>query len=130
MSAKQNLTNRTNMTERCRICLADNGCMISLRNERVESKLKDLVKCTFVDVCSIIAYRVSFTAAVYLSHFCLTQIKHEENLPAFVCHVCLYKLNMWSEFKERFIQSNKILLGQLQVSAVSDVDVSSCSVFN
>ncbi|XP_032685415.1 uncharacterized protein LOC116850821 isoform X2 [Odontomachus brunneus] len=98
MSAKQNLTNRTNMTERCRICLADNGCMISLRNERVESKLKDLVKCTFVD------------------------IKHEENLPAFVCHVCLYKLNMWSEFKERFIQSNKILLGQLQVSAVSDTD--------
>ncbi|XP_014486554.1 PREDICTED: uncharacterized protein LOC106750607 [Dinoponera quadriceps] len=99
MSAKQNPTNRTSMTERCRICLADNGCMISLRNERVESKLKDLVKCTFVD------------------------IKHEENLPAFVCHVCLYKLNMWSEFKERFIQSNKILLGQLQVSEVSDVEI-------
>ncbi|EFN78234.1 Zinc finger protein 26 [Harpegnathos saltator] len=98
MSTKQNTTNRSNMTERCRICLADNGCMISLRNERVESKLKDLVKCTFVD------------------------IKHEENLPAFVCHVCLYKLNMWSEFKERFIQSNKILLGQLQASEVSDTN--------
>lgn len=65
----------------------------------------------------------------YLSYLYLIQIKHEENLPAFVCHVCLYKLNMWSEFKERFIESNKILLGQLEVSVVSDIDVSSCNIF-
>ncbi|XP_012536364.1 uncharacterized protein LOC105836695 [Monomorium pharaonis] len=85
-----------NMTERCRICLVDHGCMTSLQNERLENKLKDLTKCTCIDV------------------------KYEENLPGVVCHVCLYKLNMWSEFKEQFVQSNKILLEQLEISETSD----------
>ncbi|KAL0106890.1 hypothetical protein PUN28_015429 [Cardiocondyla obscurior] len=86
----------SNLTERCRICLVDHGCMTSLQSNRVEIKLKDLIKCTCID------------------------IKYEENLPAVICHVCLYKLNMWSEFKERFIQSNKVLLEQLEISEVSD----------
>ncbi|KAL6256894.1 hypothetical protein P5V15_011829 [Pogonomyrmex californicus] len=85
-----------NMAERCRICLIDHGCMTSLNNERVEAKLKDLTKCTCID------------------------IKLEDNLPGVVCHICLYKLNMWTEFKERFIQSNKVLLEQLEASEVCD----------
>ncbi|TGZ56176.1 Uncharacterized protein DBV15_01687 [Temnothorax longispinosus] len=89
----------SNMAERpsrCRICLADHGCMTSLMSDRVEGKLKDLIKCTCID------------------------IKYEENLPGVVCHVCLYKLDMWGEFKERFVQSNKALLEQLEVSETSD----------
>lgn len=38
------------VTERCRLCLLDNGFMISLHDELVESKLKDLTKCTCIDV--------------------------------------------------------------------------------
>jgi len=54
----------------------------------------------------------------------ITQIKYDENLPKVVCHVCLYKLEMWHEFKERFIQSNKVLLEQLEISDASDDAVS------
>ncbi|KAG5310090.1 ZN555 protein, partial [Acromyrmex insinuator] len=82
MSTKQEVPN---MAERCRICLVDQGCMTNLQDERLEAKLKDLIRCTRID------------------------IKYDENLPGVVCHVCLYKLNMWSEFKEQFIQSNKSL---------------------
>ncbi|KMQ90881.1 zinc finger protein 26 [Lasius niger] len=85
------------MAERCRICLIDHGCMTDIHDESVEAKLKDLTKCTCIDV------------------------KYEENLPSVVCHVCLYKLDMWSEFKEQFIQSNKILLEQLEISEISDI---------
>lgn len=86
----------SSMTERCRICLINHGCMTSLQSDRVEAKLKDLTKCTCID------------------------IKCDENLPRVVCHVCLYKLDMWSEFKEQFIQSNKVLLEQLEISETSD----------
>jgi len=39
-----------NMAERCRICLLDYGCMTSINEEHIESKLKDLTKCTCIDV--------------------------------------------------------------------------------
>ncbi|XP_029663442.1 uncharacterized protein LOC115235661 isoform X1 [Formica exsecta] len=91
------MSRNPNMAERCRICLVDHGCMTDINEENVESKLKDLAKCTCIDV------------------------KHEENLPSVICHVCLYKLDMWSEFKEQFIQSNKILLEQLEISETSDI---------
>ncbi|XP_011269872.1 uncharacterized protein LOC105259563 isoform X2 [Camponotus floridanus] len=91
------MSEKSNMAERCRICLSDHGCMTDMHDEIVEAKLKDLTKCTCIDV------------------------KYEENLPSVVCHVCLYKLDMWSEFKEQFIQSNKILLEQLEISEMSDI---------
>ncbi|KAL6435921.1 hypothetical protein ACFW04_005641 [Cataglyphis niger] len=91
------MSRKSNMAERCRICLADRGCMTDIHDDSVESKLKDLAKCTCIDV------------------------KHEENLPSVICHVCLYKLDMWSEFKEQFIQSNKVLLEQLEISETSDI---------
>lgn len=46
-------------------------------------------------------------------------------MPNVVCHVCLYKLDMWSEFKERFVQFNKILLEQLEISEATDNNVKS-----
>lgn len=63
------------------------------------------------------------------SNLCLPQIKYEENLPGVVCHTCLYKLDMWGEFKEQFIESNKILLEQLEISEASDDAVSSPDTF-
>ncbi|KYN06970.1 PREDICTED: zinc finger protein 483-like [Cyphomyrmex costatus] len=93
------------MTERCRICLVDQGCMTKLQDECLEAKLKDLIKCTCID------------------------IKYEENLPGLVCHVCLYKLNMWSEFKEQFIQSNKSL-EQLDMSEETDNTIQDSSKDN
>jgi len=38
------------MAERCRICLVDQGCMTNLQDERLEAKLKDLIRCTHIDV--------------------------------------------------------------------------------
>ena len=55
------------------------------------------------------------------------QIKYDENLPGVVCHVCLYKLNMWSEFKEQFIQSNKSL-EQLDMWEESEDNTVRCNV--
>ncbi|XP_012224806.1 uncharacterized protein [Linepithema humile] len=85
-----------NVAERCRLCLLDNGFMISLHDELVETKLKDLTKCTCID------------------------IKQEKHLPHSVCHICLYKLNMWTEFKEQFIQSNRTLFKQLEITDMFD----------
>ncbi|KAG7197903.1 hypothetical protein KM043_016145 [Ampulex compressa] len=90
----------SNVVERCRICLADHGCMSNLQDEPLQSKIKDLTDCTSID------------------------IKHEDDLPSIICHVCLYKLDMWNEFKEQFIRSNKMLLGQLELSEASDNEVS------
>ena len=53
---------------------------------------------------------------VICSYFFLLQIKSEQNLPKNVCHACVYKLEMWNEFKERFIRSNRLLLTRLEVA--------------
>ncbi|XP_067215427.1 zinc finger protein 836-like isoform X2 [Linepithema humile] len=100
------------MAKRCRLCLADSGFMVKLRDEFVEPKLKDLTRCTCID------------------------IEYNKNLPDGVCHICFYKLSMWTEFKELFMQSHKILLEQLEISKAPDnakrskIDVSSSEVTN
>ncbi|XP_078036251.1 uncharacterized protein LOC144469647 isoform X3 [Augochlora pura] len=86
MSRKRKLSNEK---ERCRICLVDDGCMSDLFNEVLLPKLNDLIKCTSI------------------------HIKNEDGLPNTLCHVCLYKLDLWQEFKEQFIQSNKMLIEHL-----------------
>ncbi|XP_033332295.2 uncharacterized protein LOC117223850 isoform X1 [Megalopta genalis] len=86
MSRKRKLSNER---KRCRICLVDDGCMSDLFNEVIRPKLNDLIKCTSI------------------------HIKDEDGLPNTLCHVCLYKLDLWHEFKEQFIQSNKILIEHL-----------------
>ncbi|XP_053973027.1 uncharacterized protein LOC128873430 isoform X1 [Hylaeus volcanicus] len=86
----------SNIKERCRICLVDNGSMSNLFDEVLQSKLNDLTKCTSIN------------------------IKDEHGLPNIICHVCFYKLDMWNEFKEQFIRSNQMLLSQLELAEVSD----------
>lgn len=86
----------SNLLSRCRICLAEDGCMSNLFDDELQLQIKDLSKCTSID------------------------IKNEQGLPSIICHVCLYKLNLWSEFKEQFIQSNELLLNHLEVSEASD----------
>ncbi|XP_076645977.1 uncharacterized protein LOC143355225 isoform X2 [Halictus rubicundus] len=93
MSRKRKLSNEK---ERCRICLVDHGCMTDLLDEGLRPKLDDLVKCTSID------------------------IKNKDGLPNTVCHVCLYKLDLWHEFKEQFILSNKILLEHLDLVGTCD----------
>ncbi|XP_076249438.1 uncharacterized protein LOC143188848 [Calliopsis andreniformis] len=93
MSRKRKLSN---IKERCRICLVDDGCMSDLFSEHLQSKLNDLAKCTSIN------------------------IKDEHGLPSIICHVCLYKLDMWNEFKEQFIRSNQVLLSQLELVQNSD----------
>lgn len=111
--------------------------MTSLWDERVTAKLKDLTKCTYVDVSprsryccrliSVIAKNTKISGTEPLSNILFglpfTQIKSEENLPDILCHACLYKLNMWSEFKTQFLQSNKILK-QFEISEMSNDVVS------
>lgn len=93
MSRKRKLSH---IKERCRICLVEHGCMTNLFDEVLQSKLHDLTKCTSVN------------------------IKEERGLPNIICHVCLYKLEMWNEFKEQFIRSNQMLLSQLELIETSD----------
>ncbi|XP_035733897.1 zinc finger protein 836-like [Vespa mandarinia] len=89
-----------NLHSRCRICLTENGCMSNLFDDKLQFQINDLSKCTSID------------------------IKDEKGLPNIICHVCLYKLNMWSEFKEQFIQSNELLLNHLEISEASDNTIS------
>ncbi|XP_076290062.1 uncharacterized protein LOC143213762 [Lasioglossum baleicum] len=93
MSRKRKLSDKK---ERCRICLVDSGCMIDIHHEGLRTKLNDLVKCTSID------------------------IKNKDGLPNTVCHVCLYKLDLWHEFKEQFILSNKILQEHLDLVGTCD----------
>lgn len=39
-----------NLHSRCRICLAENGCMSNLFNDKLQLQIKDLSKCTSIDV--------------------------------------------------------------------------------
>lgn len=101
MSRKRKLST---IKERCRICLIDHGCMKNLFDEVLQSKLNDLSKCTSIN------------------------IKEEHGMPDIICHICLYKLEMWNEFKEQFIRSNQMLLSQLELMGSSDNDtIKSCN---
>ena len=93
MSRKRKLLS---ISERCRICLVEHGCMSNLFDESVQSKLDDLSKCTSIN------------------------IKDENGLPDIICHACLYKLDIWNEFKEQFIRSNQMLLSQLEIVETSN----------
>ncbi|OAD52323.1 Zinc finger protein 26 [Eufriesea mexicana] len=99
MSRKRKLSN---IKERCRICLVDHTCMTNLFDEVLQPKVNDLSKCTSIN------------------------IKDEHGLPSIICHICLYKLDMWNEFKEQFIRSNQMLLSQLELIETSDNEISKC----
>ncbi|XP_015599982.1 uncharacterized protein LOC107269979 isoform X2 [Cephus cinctus] len=86
-----------NVDDKCRICLSEQGCMSDIFAESIQPQLEDLTKCTSVD------------------------IEDDEDLPKKICHVCLYKLEMWSEFKEQFIRSNEMLLELLVLPETADI---------
>ncbi|KAI4482066.1 hypothetical protein M0804_009085 [Polistes exclamans] len=90
----------SNLHRRCRFCLEEHDCMSNLFDDGLQLQIKDLSKCTSID------------------------IKDEKGLPSVLCYHCLYKLNMWNEFREQFIQSNELLLNHLELSEVSDNTVS------
>ncbi|XP_046747989.1 uncharacterized protein LOC124412287 isoform X2 [Diprion similis] len=81
---------------KCRLCLGDEGYMSYLFEDTLLPKVENITKCT-----SII-------------------IREDGDLPNKVCHLCLYKLDMWNEFKEQFIKSNEVLLAHLDASEIND----------
>lgn len=125
------------MAKRCRICLINNGFMIKLRDKLVESKLKDLTKCTCIDVsfANMILHVLSvlclsFYIHAYFVFIYLMQIGYKKNLPDEVCYVCFYKLSMWSEFKELFVHSHKVLLKHLEKISEASNNAVSFSISN
>ncbi|KAI4504601.1 hypothetical protein M0802_000151 [Mischocyttarus mexicanus] len=90
----------SNLHKRCRFCLNENDCMSNLFDESLQLQIKDFSKCTSID------------------------IKDEKGLPCAICYHCLYKLNMWDEFKKQFIQSNELLMNHLELSEASDNTIS------
>lgn len=54
----------------------------------------------------------------------ILQINDDDNFPRNICHVCLYKLDMWYDFKKQFVRSNVMLREHLELSELSDNAVS------
>jgi len=73
---------RPNMAGRCRICLIDHGCMTSLQNECVEAKLKDLTKCTCIDVSlfSFVFLRFPASTRTFRLNACTIFIYHTDQV--------------------------------------------------
>ncbi|XP_012264593.2 uncharacterized protein LOC105690967 [Athalia rosae] len=87
MSKKERILD---LKTKCRLCLADEGYMSYLFDDVLQQKLDNITKCTSV------------------------VISEDKDLPNKICHVCMYKLDMWSEFKDQFLKSNEILLSHLE----------------
>lgn len=69
MSRKRKLSN---IKERCRICLVDNGCMSDLFDEVLQSKLNDLTKCTSINVC-LHYFLFNSYSKFYTFFYCITE---------------------------------------------------------
>ncbi|XP_063992519.1 zinc finger and BTB domain-containing protein 41-like [Diachasmimorpha longicaudata] len=82
---------KSSSMDRCRICLCDNGVMTDIFNPDLREMIKDLITSTN------------------------TNIAESDSFPRNICHVCLYKLDMWCDFKAQFLRSNKILVHQLKM---------------
>ncbi|XP_014207508.1 uncharacterized protein LOC106638701 isoform X2 [Copidosoma floridanum] len=84
--------------KRCRFCLAPDASMIALYDskQQIGELLTDLQKCTGI------------------------QISSKANYPKNVCHVCLYKLEMWSDFKFQFLKINKTLTNYFKLFEQND----------
>ncbi|KAK0085041.1 hypothetical protein PV326_006046 [Microctonus aethiopoides] len=78
------------VNEKCRICLSDEGSMVDVFTAELNLKIKELTESTSI------------------------QINDGENLPRNICHVCLYKLEIWCDFKRQFIYTNNKLLEHLK----------------
>ncbi|KAK0159761.1 hypothetical protein PV327_010840 [Microctonus hyperodae] len=78
------------INKKCRICLSEEGSMVNAFTAELNLKIKELTESTSI------------------------QINDGENLPRNICHVCLYKLEMWCDFKRQFIYTNNLLLQHLK----------------
>ncbi|XP_015124480.1 zinc finger and BTB domain-containing protein 41 [Diachasma alloeum] len=83
------------LMEKCRICLCDNGVMTDIFTDELRGMIKELILSTRIN------------------------IDENEKYPRNICHVCLYKLDMWCHFKAQFVQSNKVLLQQLKMELLN-----------
>ncbi|XP_043266814.1 uncharacterized protein [Venturia canescens] len=81
---------------KCRVCLRDDGCMSYIFSEDIKPKFDE-----FTDSSTI-------------------KIENVERLPQHICHVCLYKLDMWIEFKHQFLRSYDMLREHLDIDGVSE----------
>lgn len=52
---------------------------------------------------------------VLIRVFFSLQILEKPNYPKSICYVCLYKLEMWKDFKSQFLKTNKTLLTHFKV---------------
>ncbi|XP_008209270.1 uncharacterized protein LOC100678424 isoform X2 [Nasonia vitripennis] len=93
MSRKRKLSN---LADRCRFCLARDVCMNDLFVDWLKPKLHDLEKCSSVEVLD------------------------KPNYPKSICYVCLYKIEMWSEFKLQFLKTNKTLSSHFKYAEPSE----------
>ncbi|XP_011300856.1 uncharacterized protein [Fopius arisanus] len=87
---------KSSSMETCRICLCDNGVMTDIFTTELRGMIKELAESTSIN------------------------IDENEGYPRSICHVCLYKLDMWCDFKAQFLRSNRILVQQLEGSELSD----------
>ncbi|KAJ8668221.1 hypothetical protein QAD02_009884 [Eretmocerus hayati] len=85
------------LEQRCRICLNDDASMSELFVDWLKPHLGDLETCSEIE------------------------IMERPNFPKNICHVCLYKLEMWNDFKLQFIATNKKLLNYFKIENVPAV---------
>ncbi|XP_058803543.1 titin-like isoform X2 [Phymastichus coffea] len=78
------------MSNRCRICLASDACTSQLFVDWLQPKIQNLEKCSSIEILD------------------------KPNYPKKVCYICLYKLDMWNEFKSQFMKTNQTLMNHFK----------------
>ncbi|XP_011495585.1 PREDICTED: uncharacterized protein LOC105360389 [Ceratosolen solmsi marchali] len=81
----------SDLSDRCRLCLVRDACMSQLFTDWIRPKLEDLEKCSAI------------------------KVSDKPNYPKSICYVCLYKLEMWSQFKSQFLKTNKTIVTHFKV---------------
>ncbi|KAH0552595.1 zinc finger protein 181-like [Cotesia glomerata] len=94
------------MIYKCRICLSNSNSMIDMFRPEIFIKIKE------------------FAASIS------TVIDNDNDLPKKICHICLYKLDMWYDFKQQLINSNKFLLNLSDSHELSILEKNSVNNIN
>ncbi|CAD6208984.1 GSCOCG00010796001-RA-CDS [Cotesia congregata] len=94
------------MIDKCRICLSNSNSMIDMFRPEIFIKIKE------------------FAASIS------TVIDNDNDLPKNICHICLYKLDMWDDFKQQLINSNQFLLNLSDSHELSILEKNSVNNIN
>ncbi|KAL7305988.1 hypothetical protein TKK_0001457 [Trichogramma kaykai] len=78
-------------SRRCRFCLSLEPSSSELFVDNLGDAVKDVAKCTDIEIIQ------------------------EPSYPNKICYACHYKLNMWTEFKTKFINSHKSIISYLNL---------------